>query len=46
MKHHEKIESYLKYRDVNNLYGWATSKRLLVNGLEWAKETFQLNEVL
>ena len=36
--------SYLKYRDVNNLYGWAMSQELPVNIFEWIKVTFQFNE--
>ena len=35
---------YLKYWDVNNLYGWAMSQKLLVNNFEWIEETFQFNE--
>ena len=35
---------YLKYRDVNNLYGWAMSQELPVNIFEWIKVTFQFNE--
>ena len=35
---------YLKYWDVNNLYGWAMSQRLPVNKFEWMEDTFQFNE--
>ena len=32
----KKIESfYLTYLDANNLYGWAMSQKLPVNGLMW-----------
>ena len=37
----ENIElSYLLYLGANNLYGWAMSQRLPVNGFKWKKETF------
>ena len=39
-----KESSYLKYWDVNNLYGWAMSQNLPVNNFEWIKRTFQFNE--
>ena len=39
-----KKSSYLKYWDVNNLYGWAMSQNLPVNNFEWIKRTFQFNE--
>ena len=32
----KKIESsHLVYLDANNLYGWAMSQKLPVNGLKW-----------
>ena len=39
-----KESSYLKYWNVNNLYGWAMSQKLPVNTFEWIQETFQFNE--
>ena len=30
--------SYLMYLDANNLYRWAMSQKLLVNGFKWVKE--------
>ena len=36
--------SYIHYWDVNNLCGWAMSKKLPVNNFEWIKDTFQFNE--
>ena len=39
-----KESSYLKYWDVNNLYGSAVSQKLPVNYFEWIEDTFQFNE--
>ena len=40
MKNYDKkIESsYIEYLDANNLYGWATSQKLPVNGFKWVKQ--------
>ena len=38
--------SYLMYLDANNLYGWAMSQKLPVNGLKWIKNLSQFNESL
>ena len=39
-----KESSYLKYWDVNNLYGLVMSQKLPVNNFEWTENTSQLNE--
>ena len=37
--YHKNTESsYLEYLDANNLYGWAMSQKLLVDGFEWIKK--------
>ena len=35
--------SYIQYLDANNLYGWAMSKKLPVNGFQWA-DNDKINE--
>ena len=38
------ISSYLAYLDARNLYGWAMSQKLPVNGFKWVKTLSQFNE--
>ena len=46
MNHNEDIESYVVYLDANNLYGWAMSQKLLVNGFKWVENLSKFNEDL
>ena len=45
MKNYNKNEesSYIQYLDANNLYGWAMSQKLPVNGFKWI-ENNEINE--
>ena len=36
--------SYLMYFDVNNIYGWAMSQKLPVNGFKWENDLWRFNE--
>ena len=40
-----KESPYIQYLDANNLYGWAMSKKLLVNGFKWTDNNI-INEEL
>ena len=46
MKNYDKNmeSSCLMYLDANNLYGWAVSLILLVNGFEWVEKLSQTNK--
>ena len=39
-----KESSYLKYCDVNNLYGRSMLQKLPVNKFEWTEDAFRFNE--
>ena len=46
MKNYDKNResSYIRYWNVNNLYGWAISQKLPLNNSEWIKDDSQCNE--
>ena len=46
MKYYDKNKesSYIQYLDANNLYGWAMSQKLPVNGFKWIKNITQIDE--
>ena len=41
-----KESSYIQYLDANNLYGWARSKKLPVNGFRWLDNEHVINKEL
>ena len=47
LKNYDKniISSYLMYLDANNLYGWAMSQKLPVNGFKWVEKLSRFNEI-
>ena len=36
--------SYIQYLDANNLYGWAMSQKIPVNGFKWIEDTSRISE--
>ena len=46
MKNYDKNNesSYIEYLDANNLYGWAMSQKLPINGFKWVKNLSKFNE--
>ena len=46
MKNYDKSikSSYIEYLDANNLYGWAMSQKLPVDGFKWVKDLSKFNE--
>ena len=46
MKNYDKNKesSYVRYQDVNNLYGWAIPQKLPVNNFEWINDSSQFIE--
>ena len=48
MKDYDKKKeySYLTYWYVNNLYGWAMSQKLRVNGFEWVEDKTEFDDKL
>ena len=46
MKNYDKNKesSYIQYLHANNLYGWAMSQKLPVNGFKWIKNVTEIDE--
>ena len=46
MKYYDKNKesSYLKYWNLNNLYGWVMFQKFSLKNFEWIKDTFQFSE--
>ena len=46
MKNYDKNKesSYIQYLDANNLYGWAMSQKLPVNGFKWINDLTEIDE--
>ena len=46
VKNHVKSKesSYIIYLDASNLYGWAMSRKLPVNGFKWVKKVSRIDE--
>ena len=46
MKNYDKSikSSYIEYLDANNLYGWAMSQKLPVDGFKWVEKLSKFNE--
>ena len=42
--HNNEESSCIQYLDANNLYGWAMSQKLSVNGFKWIEDTSKINE--
>ena len=38
-----KESSYIQYLDANNLYGWAMSQKLPVNGFKWINDVSEID---
>ena len=46
MKNYDKNKEspYIQYLDANNLYGWAMSQKLPVNGFKWINDVMEIGE--